>query len=182
VIDANLVSKFLIFLQREDFPKLQFEATWCITNIASGNSENCQALIDKGTIPLLVTLLKSQDQEVVEQAIWGLGNIAGDNTNLRNLVIDAGAVEPVSDILDRAVPGSTLTRNAAWTLSNLCRNHPCPDFSLVRRAVSSLAKVLLNEANADAALDITWAFSYLSDGGNERIPAILETGIAPKLF
>jgi len=40
----------------------------------------------------------------------------------------------------------------------------------------------MNEENADTVLDITWAFSYLSDGGNERIPAILETGIAPKLF
>jgi importin subunit alpha-1 len=59
VIDANLIAKFLGFLQRSDFPKLQFEATWCITNIASGSSDNCQALIDKGTINLLVQLLSS---------------------------------------------------------------------------------------------------------------------------
>lgn len=84
MIDANLVSKFLGFLQRSDFPKLQFEATWCITNIASGSSDNCQALIDKGTIPLLVQILNSPDPEIVEQAIWGLGNIAGDNTGFRN--------------------------------------------------------------------------------------------------
>ena len=182
VIDANLIQKFLGFLQRTDFTKLQFEATWCITNIASGSSDNCQALIDKGTINLLVQLLNSSDAEVVEQAIWGLGNIAGDNTGFRNLVIDAGAVNPIANILDHSEPGSTLTRNASWSLSNLCRNHPCPDYSLVKRAVPSLARVLLHEANTETVLDICWAFSYLSDGGEERIPDILSTSIQAKLM
>jgi len=129
-----------------------------------------------------VQLLNSSDAEVVEQAIWGLGNIAGDNTGFRNLVIDAGAVNPIANILDHSEPGSTLTRNASWSLSNLCRNHPCPDYSLVKRAVPSLARVLLHEANTETVLDICWAFSYLSDGGEERIPDILSTSIQAKLM
>jgi hypothetical protein len=97
-------------------------------------------------------------------------------------VIDAGAVNPIATILDRSEPGSTLTRNASWSLSNLCRNHPTPEYKTVQRAVSSLGKVLLNDANSETVLDIAWAFSYLSDGGDQRIPDILETGITPKLF
>jgi importin subunit alpha-6/7 len=90
-----------------------------------------QVLIEKGTINVLVDLLNSPHIEVVEQAIWGLGNIAGDSCKVRDMVISAGAVMPVSDILDRAIPGSSFVRNASWTLSNLCRGRPPPDFGRV---------------------------------------------------
>jgi len=51
---------------------------------------------------VLVDLLSSQHVEVVEQAIWGLGNIAGDSHKVRDLVINAGAIKPIAEILDRA--------------------------------------------------------------------------------
>lgn len=69
--------------------------------------------------------------------------MAGDGPRIRDLVINAGTVEPVADLLDRTVPGSTFVRNASWTLSNLCRGRPSPDFSKVSRAIPSLAKVLI---------------------------------------
>jgi len=91
----------------------------------------------------LIDLLNSSHVEVIEQAIWGLGNIAGDSFKVRDLVINSGAINPVSDILDRAIPGSSFVRNASWTLSNLCRGRPPPDFLKVQRAIPSLAKVLI---------------------------------------
>lgn len=36
VIDNNLVPKLIANLARDDFPQLQFESAWCITNIACG--------------------------------------------------------------------------------------------------------------------------------------------------
>ncbi|CDW72241.1 importin subunit alpha-1-like [Stylonychia lemnae] len=182
VIDANLVPKFISFLQRADFPKLQFEAAWCLTNIASGQQEQVQVLIDKGTVNVLVELLNSPHLEVVEQAIWGLGNIAGDGAKIRDMVIAAGAINPISNILDRAQPGSSFVRNASWTLSNLCRGKPAPNFHAVKRAVPSLAKVLIENDVEDILIDVCWAISYLSDGGEERIPIILETNVVPRLI
>jgi importin subunit alpha-6/7 len=122
---------------------------------------------------VLVELLNSPHLEVVEQVIWGLGNIAGDGAKVRDLVINAGAIIPISNILDRAQPGSSFVRNASWTLSNLCRGRPAPNFNLVKRAVSSLAKVLIENDVEDILIDVCWAISYLSDGGEERIPIII---------
>lgn len=144
--------------------------------------EHCEVLIDKGALPLLVQLLSSPSHEVVEQAVWSIGNIAGDNVKLRDLVIESGALEPVANILDNASPDSTIVRNASWSLSNFCRNNPAPSYNKIRRAVPTLAKVLLEQKSADIILDICWAFSYISDGADERIQEIIQTGIVPKLY
>ena len=130
---------------------------------------------------MLVELLNSPHIEVVEQAIWGLGNIAGDSYKVRDIVINAGAIKPIAEILDRAQPGSSFVRNASWTLSNLCRGRPAPVFSKVQRAIPSLAKVLIENDVEDILIDVCWAMSYLSDGGQERIPIILQTNVLPRL-
>ena len=99
-----------------------------------------------------------------------MGNIAGDSAKVRDLVISAGAVNPIANILDQAQPGSSFVRNASWTLSNFCRGRPPPTFEKVRRAIPSLSKVLIENDLDDILIDVCWAMSYLSDGGEERIP------------
>jgi hypothetical protein len=72
-------------------------------------------------------------------------------------------------------------RNASWTLSNFCRGRPPPDYNKVQRAIPSLAKVLIENDIDDILVDVCWAMSYLSDGGEERVPLILGTGVLPRL-
>ena len=112
--------------------------------------------------------MNSPHVDVVEQAIWGLGNIAGENHKSRDLVLNERAVLLMSCILDNAQKGSSLVRNTSWTLSNLCRGRPAPQFSKIQRLVSSLAKVLVENDDEDILVDVCWAFSYISDGGEER--------------
>lgn len=59
VIDAGLVPKMIEYVKQTEYPQLQLEATWALTNVASGNSIQCQSIVDKGGIPLFVQLLKS---------------------------------------------------------------------------------------------------------------------------
>ena len=74
-IELGTINKFIDFLQRFEFPELQFEASWALTNIAS--TEHTSILITYGAIPHLVKLLTSPIPEVREQSAWCLGNIAG---------------------------------------------------------------------------------------------------------
>lgn len=63
--------------------------------------------------------------------------------------------------------------NCVWALSNFCRGKPQPDLALVAPAIPHLAN-LLSMNNNEALTDALWALSYLSDGSDERIRAVMQ--------
>jgi hypothetical protein len=95
--------------------KMQFEAAWAVTNVASGTSGHTEEVIKAGAVQILLRLLASSGSaEVAEQALWGLGNVVGDGPRNRDAVLNAGIVPvilthlnnpviPVSEVLSNLV-------------------------------------------------------------------------------
>lgn len=74
-----------------------------------------------------------------------------------------------------------MLRNATWALSNFCRSkNPYPDFELVKQCLPVLARLIYN-SDADVLADACWTLSFLSDGPNKKIQAVIDSGVCRRV-
>jgi hypothetical protein len=88
----------------------------------------------------------------------------------------------------------SMLRNATWTLSNLCRGKPQPPLQIVRNLAYILDLIfnklvpclpilnqLVRNSDVEVVIDACWALSYISDGTNDNIQAVLDCGCASRM-
>uniref|UniRef100_W5L4L9 Importin subunit alpha n=1 Tax=Astyanax mexicanus TaxID=7994 RepID=W5L4L9_ASTMX len=180
LIKSGILPILVHCLDRDDNPSLQFEAAWALTNIASGTSEQTQAVVQSNAVPLFLRLLHSPHQNVCEQAVWALGNIIGDGPQCRDYVISLGVVKPLLSFISPSIP-ITFLRNVTWVMVNLCRHKdPPPPMETIQEILPALC-VLIHHTDVNILVDTVWALSYLTDAGNEQIQMVIDSGIEVKV-
>lgn len=172
VVSSGVVPRLIQFLHRDNMPRLQFEASWALTNIASGAPEHTAVIIRNGAISLFVKLLDSPSDEVRELSAWCLGNISGDSPECRDLVLSHGALTKVVEQIksnesngnqfpENELPISLL-RTYTWTLTNFCRGKPTADWKYIVEALEGLCIAIMMD-DEEILTDCCWGLQYAID-------------------
>ncbi|CAG9578308.1 putative importin alpha [Leishmania major strain Friedlin] len=180
VTSSGVVPHLVNLLQREDYPELQFESAWALTNIAAGTSENTMMLVACGAIPRFVALLGSPNADCRDQSAWAIGNLSGEGAACRDEALSHGAMVALLNVLSVKEQPIHVLRNATWAVSNLCRCKPLPPLERVAIALPTLVD-LLNSSDDQLIVDAAWGISYISDGPAERVQSVLEAGAVPRI-
>jgi len=166
VVSAGCLPHLIRCISESDNLKVQFEAAWAITNIASSDSRFTRQVVESGAVPHLLNLLRSSPSwEIMDQAVWALGNIAGDGVSLRNTLVEQGCMDELIRTAQRVQRGGfpvTFIRNLTWTMSNMFRFKP---HIHSRFALSSIPiiKNFLTHADEEVVTNTIWCFSYLTE-------------------
>lgn len=182
LIDKDFYNKF------EDNPlstKCRLEAAWVITNVASGNTEQTQYVVNVGAVPLLVKMIGEDDEDVLDQGIWALSNIAGDGEMLRDIILEAGALQRSADLAIRFMSSNSnikILRNLVWLISNLNRGrYPVPTMENMQRSFFVIERVVLVNDH-DMIADAFWCLSYMADASSEMTDIILKSSVMKRTY
>ncbi|PWZ33742.1 Importin subunit alpha-1a [Zea mays] len=119
-----------------------------------------EEVIKSGVVPRFVQLLTREDLPQLQfEAAWALTNIASGTSENTKVVIDHGAVPIFVKLLGS---GSDDVREQT------------------KPALPALAR-LIHSNDEEVLTDACWALSYLSDGTNDKIQAVIEAGVCPRL-
>lgn len=100
---------------------------------------------------------------------------------MRDFVIKHGVVQPLLSFIKPDIPISFL-RNVTWVIVNLCRNKDPPPPAATIHEILPALNVLIHHTDTNILVDTVWAISYLTDGGNDQIQMVIDSGVVPKLI
>lgn len=157
------------------------EAAWCLTNIASGDSDQTKAIMP--ALPLLISHLGERSAvPVAEQCAWAVGNVAGEGEQMREILIAQGALVPLGRLL--LSNKATMARTAAWALSNLIKG-PSPKAAMDLIRLESVPEVItrhMTKGDEDLAVEVAWVVVYLTSLLDSQSRVLIKAGLLPPLI
>ncbi|KAK9292424.1 hypothetical protein L1049_020394 [Liquidambar formosana] len=144
-----------------DDPSSQLEATTQFRKLLSiERSPPIDEVIKAGVVPRFVEFLGRHDLPQLQfEAAWALTNVASGTSEHTRVVIEHGAVPNFVQLLSSA--------------SDDVREQVKPALPVLRQ--------LIHLNDEEVLTDACWALSYLSDGPNDKIQAVIEAGVCPRL-
>lgn len=162
-------------------PNIQYEAAWCLTNIATGSKEQVQCLTEKGSIEKLIALMKNKEDSLKEQAIWALGNIAGENLEYRDIVLSHGALPAILNVLEKTAKQSTI-KNGCWVLSTILRKKVKANLINTNESISILCRIIKEFDDYEILMDSCKSLSCLGNISDEYIDLLMKHAMLPRLI
>jgi len=183
LINTGIVSHIIQLLDYDYFQYevLMNECAWIIANIASGAEHHVKFLIDNQIVFYAINMLDHPNENVKDNAVWILSNVAGDSLEGGDSLIEKEIVGRIEKLLDGHSYQTNFIAHVSWLISNLTRGKPYPEYREVEPFIPILQFFIENVQSDEVVNNCMWALSYLSDGTDAQIKAVLDMGITDKI-
>ena len=183
LVDIGITSELLLLLDNS-YPEFQYEALWCLTNIATGTSDQANSIVVKGGIEKIIKLMDSSIEELKEQAIWIIGNLASDSQKIRDTLIREKAFDKIITLLaSSSASNLQLIKHSTWALSNFFRVKPAPPYDIIKKVINVIARSMLIIPNdQEFLIDACFILYYLTEHYKDSVRDLLDIGIIPKVI
>eukprot|EP01038_Epipyxis_sp_PR26KG_P004891 gene4891-6850_t len=191
IIDNGLIPYFTDFLTSSN-SDLKVEATWCLTNIATGDHSQTKSVLE--AVPNLIFILSNSFEDIIlkEQVCWTIGNIAGDSDEFREILLLNGVLLPLTSFfnqccqyqIEKSSNGSndkmllhiSGAQTAAWALSNLVRG-TIAGITFINSGIIPTLLSYFDNIPFEIQTELVWFFVYLTAKDDATVQYILENGL-----
>lgn len=187
IIKMGFIPFLIKFCTFNDWPELQQQSLWAISNILNAIDEDrehdfteniLKAKVGETTFAKkLMELFDSKNKGVLANLLYTVGNIIGArDIKFRDLFLKYKIIPKVLMIISNFQHEIFTLREAVWVLSNLCKNKPSPDWNEVKQCILPLV-CLVPHSDKQILEDSCWTVSYIADGPQYQIDELIEHGI-----
>ncbi|KAJ3431046.1 importin subunit alpha [Anaeramoeba flamelloides] len=181
IIETGVVPYFVEFLKDTNNIFLQFESAWILSNICTGSTDQTSYVVNLDVIPIFISLLDSDNNDVIEQSVWALGNISGDSLTFRDKILSyPNSFNKILSIFHLKEINESILNNTTWVVSSLCRGVPFAPYHKVKKALKYFAN-LCKEITTELLINACWGLSYLSSGNSQQIDDLISTKCLPRV-
>lgn len=117
ILKSNYMQMLKYYLSLDDIPLLRL-TTSLFTNLACGDSENINVLIENQVIQRLTYLSHSYEADIQRNALWALCNMCKESDSLRIMLVEFGVDK---EIIEKALLRKPIQEKHFELLTYLCK-------------------------------------------------------------
>ena len=181
LIDIGITQELISLLDNSP-PEFQYEALWCLTNIATGTHDQANSIVVKGGVPKIIKLMDSPIEELKLQSTWIIGNLAIDSKKIRDYLLKEKAFEKLITIL-ASTNQHELIKYATWAINNFFKTKSPPPYENVQKCINMIARAInILPEDKEFLSNACFILSSMTENYKQSIKQLLDIGIIQKII
>ena len=163
VIDLKSIPSLIEIMTEAEDETIRMNLEHAMISIAEDDqSSTWRVLVEEvDFLPVLISLVKSNDNAISEKAIEIAGSVADMTTEYRDLLLKAGIITPLLGVLKDSNTTAGALESTTSTLAKCCRGN-LSDFATAKASLEVLTKLLSNDREAIVG-DVASALFHILD-------------------
>jgi hypothetical protein len=181
LIDAEIIPELIGLLDNSP-AEFQSEALSCLTNIASGTTDQANRILVKGGLQKLLKIMDSSIEELKIQVGYIIGTLANDSPYIRDTLIKEKVFDKLLTVL-ASTNQTKLIKQYIWSVSCFFRTKPIPSYDIIKKAIKIIARCfVMIEGDSDFLCDVVYILSFITEHYKEAIVDLFEFDVVKKII